>query len=245
MKRILILGGTAEARKLATQVAQIHDIDPVFSLAGVTEKPLDPGVPCRVGGFGGVPGLTRFIKDKAISIILDATHPYATQMSRNAAAAAQATGTPILHLERPEWEQGPSENWIRVPDMQSAVRAMPPGARAFTATGRGSLGFFADRADIYTCLRVIDPSPDPFPGNGEFVVARPPFSVEAEIEVFRHFDVTHLVVKNAGGQAARTKLTAAASLGLPIIIVDRIPLPAGSNTVEDIDAALDWIAQQC
>jgi precorrin-6A/cobalt-precorrin-6A reductase len=239
--RLLILGGTAQARELAGAVAGRAGLETVLSLAGRTAQPLEQGVPVRRGGFGGVEGLVRYLCETGTDLVVDATHPYAAQMSRHAAAAAVRTGVPLLHLCRPPWEPEAPETWIRVPDLAAAVAALPAGARAFTATGRGSLEIFAGREDVWTCLRVIDAPDRAFPGNGEFVVARPPFSVEAEVGVLRRHRATHLVVKNAGGGPARTKLTAAARLGLPILIVDRTPLPAGHPVVETVGEALDWL----
>ena len=215
-----------------------------LSLAGRTAQPLDQGVPTRVGGFGGAAGLAAYLAASDTDFLIDATHPYAQQMSRHADQAARDAGVACLHLARPPWDPAPRENWIEVPDIAAAVAALPPGARAFTATGRGSLAAFARRTDIYTCLRVIDPPPGPFPGHGEFIVARPPFTVEAELAELRAHCATHLVVKNAGGDAGRTKLTAAAGLGLPIIIVARARLPEGAEAVETVEAALDWLARQ-
>ena len=165
-------------------------------------------------------------------------------MSANAAVAADQTNTPRMCIQRPLWQRETPEEWIEVADIASAVDALPAGARAFTATGRGSMDDFLRRDDIYTCLRVIDPSDDPYPGQGEFVVARPPFSVKAEEKVLKHHRATHLVVKNSGGGPGRTKLTAAGQLGLPIVIVERMPLPKGSQIVEDADAALHWVKNQ-
>jgi len=241
MARLLILGGTSEARALAGQVAGIDGLETMLSLAGRTVQPLAQGVPVRTGGFGGAEGLARYLGETGTDVMIDATHAYAAQMSRNAARAAVLAGVPLLHLCRPPWQPEPPELWISVPDLPAALAALPRGARAFTATGRGSLDHFAARRDVYTCLRVIDPPGRDFPGNGEFVVARPPFTVEAELDVLRHHRATHLVVKNAGGAPARTKLTAAARLGLPIVIVDRAPLPEGHPAVETVAEALDWL----
>lgn len=241
MARLLILGGTAEARALAGRVAEIPGLATVLSLAGRTAQPLEQGVAVRSGGFGGPQGLADWLAAQRIDMMIDATHPYAAQMSRHARVAAAASGVALLHIERAEWVPEPPETWVRVPDLAGAVAALPSGARAFSATGRGSLEVFAARADIWTCLRVIDPPDRPFPGSGEFVVARPPFTVAAEQAVLRHHRATHLVVKNAGGGPARTKLTAAARLMLPIVIVDRTPLPPDARTVPDVAGALAWL----
>ena len=239
--RLLILGGTAEARQLAGLVAKTRGVEPVLSLAGRTSQPFEQGVPVRVGGFGGVDGLRNYLITSEIDAVIDATHPFATQITHNATLAVSGLDVPLLHIDRPAWEPRPPELWISVPDIASAVEALPRGARVFTATGRGSLDHFLARDDIYTCLRVMEDQSDTYPGNGEFVVARPPFSVDAEVAVLKHHAATHLLVKNAGGAAGRTKLTAAGKLFLPIIVVDRQPLPDGAMSVSSADAALSWL----
>jgi precorrin-6A/cobalt-precorrin-6A reductase len=244
MKRLLILGGTSDARVLAGLVAQDDRFEPVLSLAGRTAQPLEQGVPTRSGGFGGIDGLADYLTATGTDLMIDATHPYAHQMSRHAQAAARAASVPCLHLCRPPWSKTADENWLNVPDISSAVAALPTGARAFTATGRGSLSAFVLRTDIYTLLRVIDPPTEPYAGNGEYIVARPPFSVEAEVAELRRHRATHLVVKNAGGAAARTKLTAAAQLGLPIVIVARSDLPEGTEIVETVAQAVLWLGER-
>ena len=241
MKRLLILGGTSDARTLAGIIACDDRFEPMLSLAGRTAQPLEQGVPTRSGGFGGIDGLADYLTATGTDLMIDATHPYAHQMSHHAQAAARVASVPCRYLCRPPWSKAADESWIPVPDISAAVFALPPGARAFTATGRGSLSAFVVRADIYTLLRVIDPPKDPYPGNGEYIIARPPFSVEAEIEELRRHRATHLVVKNAGGEAARTKLTAAAHLGLPIVIVDRSGPLEGAKVVETVAEALTWL----
>lgn len=238
MRRILLLGGTSEARRLGATLAGMPGISATMSLAGRTHNPAKQGLPLRIGGFGGVGGLAAYIRENKIDLLLDATHPFAEQMSRHAAEASKLTGTPLIHLQRPPWTQQPREEWIEVPDLEAAALALPEGARAFAATGRGSLEAFQGRQDVFVILRVIDPPDAPFPGNGQFEVARPPFSVAAERRRLQALGATHLVVKNAGGDPARTKLTAAAGLGLPIVIVARNPLPAGVPVLTSVEEML-------
>ena len=241
-KRVLLLGGTAEARELAGSLANMPEVAAKISLAGRTNEPPDQGLPVRVGGFGGVDGLAKYLKDQKIDALIDATHPFANVISANAQKASRATGVPLVHINRPQWECEEDEEWIRVPGLSAAVAALPTGARAFSATGRGSLDSFLTRSDIFVSLRVVDPPAAPYPGNGEFVVARPPFEVADERAVLLAHRSTHLVVKNSGGTAARTKLTAAASLNLPIVVIDRVPAPTGGVLVADVSGALDWLA---
>ncbi|MEO0990377.1 MAG: precorrin-6A/cobalt-precorrin-6A reductase, partial [Pseudomonadota bacterium] len=174
-------------------------------------------------------------------LLVDATHPFAEQMTRHAWEATQETAVRHLHLRRPEWTPMPPEQWIQVPDLDAAAAVLPSGARAFAATGRGSLDAFSVREDVFVILRVFDPPSIPFQGNGTFEVARPPFAVSDEVDRLTRFRATHLVVKNAGGAPARTKLTAAAELGLPIVIVTRPRLPDGIEPIEAVPELLSRI----
>lgn len=222
----LLLAGTGAARRLAARLVEAG-VRPLASLAGATTTPAAYPCETRVGGFGGAEGLADWIRAHGPLAVVDATHPYAVRISANAAAACAATGAPYLRLDRPPWTRLPGERWIEARDLEGAVAALPPGARAFAATGRSSAEAFAARPDIWVALRVVDPPDAPYPGAGEYVVARPPFDEAAERALLHGLGITHLVVKNAGGAAARTKLEAAASLGLPIVVVARPPEPAG------------------
>lgn len=218
MNRILLLAGTGDARRIAKDLG---DLPVIASLSGATASPEDYPCDLRTGGFGGADAMARWIGDNGISAIIDATHPFATQISANAVAAAKAAGVPITRIQRPAWKQRPDETWIKVATVEAAAKALPSGARAFLATGRGSQDAFTARRDIWCALRLIDPPKTAYPGNGEYIVSRPPFDQPSEIALFKLLGITHLVVKNAGGAAARTKLTAAAKLNIPIIIVSR------------------------
>ena len=241
MTRVLILGGTRDARLLALELVQEPSLDVQMSLAGRTADPLDQGVPTRIGGFGGAKGLAEYLTQNAIDLVIDATHPFASQMSQNAAQAHQASGVALLHVQRPPWSPQDDEIWWQVPDIEAAVHRLPAGARAFAATGRGSLDAFLARPEIFVLMRIIDPPDVPYPGNGAYVVARPPFDVPHEITALKEAQATHLVVKNAGGGPARTKLTAAAALGLPIVVVDRTPLPKGAPIATNVAEAARWV----
>ncbi|MEM7547246.1 MAG: cobalt-precorrin-6A reductase [Pseudomonadota bacterium] len=220
MARVLLLAGTGPARRLAVDLVEAgHQV--TASLAGATTMPDAYPCPTRTGGFGGAEGLADYLAAQEMAALIDATHPFATRISANARDAARRTGIPLLRLARPPWVPEPDETWIEVPDMEAAARVIPTDARAFLATGRSSLEAFTARPDIWIALRQIDPPDAPFPGHGEYIIARPPFDIEAEAALFASLGITHLVVKNAGGGPARTKLTAAARLGIPVIMVQR------------------------
>ena len=241
--KILLLAGTAEARQL-TLVLKERGFDVEASLAARTSNPKPYPVPTRRGGFGGATGLEAYLKDNEITALLNATHPFAARMTANAEAAATRTNTPCLHFRRPEWHPQAGDNWTHVPTLEAAAANLPPGAVAFLATGSGSAQTFATRPDIRTILRVIEMPEFRAGPNETRIIARPPFTVEHEIKTLRADGITHLVCKNSGGREGQTKLTAARTLGLPVIMVDRPAMPDGADTVQTLDAVLDWLDQR-
>lgn len=238
---ILLLGGTGEALRLAKALTA-RGLPVTASLAGATARPAPYPCPTRTGGFGGAAGLADWLRDHDAKAMIDATHPYATQISANALAAARETGTPLIRVDRPPWTPAPGERWTEVATVEAAVAALPPGARALLTLGRGAIPALGRRDDIWTALRVVDPPDAPYPGRGQYLVARPPFDVEAEMETLSALRATHLVAKNAGGAAARAKLTAAAALGLDIIVVAR-PAEAETAALLPEEEIPDWAAR--
>jgi precorrin-6A/cobalt-precorrin-6A reductase len=238
--RVLVLAGTTEARALCAELAALPGLDVRAALAGATRDPAPYTVPVRRGGFGGAAGLARHLAAGGIGALVDATHPFAATISRHAVAAASTAGVPLLRLVRPEWQPGPGEAWTMAADLAAAAALLPAGARVYLATGRGSEVAFRTRGDLHLHLRVIDPPAAPLPANWTLTVARPPFTVEAEIAAFTEFGVTHLVCKNAGGASGRTKLDAAARLSLPVMMVERPALPA-TEEAASVAEALAWV----
>jgi precorrin-6A/cobalt-precorrin-6A reductase len=236
---ILLLGGTAEARLLAAKLKALC-VNVTVSLAGVTTKPASYHVPTRRGGFGGVDGLADYVQAHRTTHLINATHPFAAQMTENVERAANQTGTLCLHLRRPPWQAQEKDNWQFVLSLEAAEAALPSGAVAFLATGSGSASAFSSRSDINTVLRVIE-GRQSAPPNRICITARPPFSLEDEIETFRTHAITHLVCKNSGGEPGKTKLEAARQLKLPVIMVDRPLIPEGAKVVETVAEASDWV----
>lgn len=242
MPRILLLGGTTEASALARLLAGAG-LDAVFSYAGRTAAPVGQPLPLRIGGFGGAEGLADYLRAEPISHVIDATHPFAAQMSRNAIAACAATGTPLLALQRPAWSAGPGDRWTHVPDIAAAAAALPDQpARVFLAIGKQNLDAFAGRPHHYL-LRLVDPPEGPLPvPDAEAVIARGPFTVEGDKALLRAHSITHLVAKNSGGAGAEAKLIAARALHLPVIMIDRPVLPARQIVVNPAEA-MAWLHQ--
>ena len=228
---ILILGGTAEARALSAELG----VGAVLSLAGVTKKPL--ANPHRTGGFGGVEGLAGYLQAKNIQGVIDATHPFAAQMSQNAYDATIRLKLPLLRLERVPWPRAPE--WKNVASLQDAATAIPTKARVFLSIGSQSINPFIAREDIWCLTRSIEP-PESLPPHGEAVLQRPPFTLESELTLMRRHKISHLVSKNAGGAATFAKLKAAATLGIQVIMVKRPPLPE-VLTVETVPEAVKWV----
>ena len=244
--RILLLGGSTEASALAIVLAGDERFDTVLSLAGATRSPRPQPVPVRRGGFGGVAGLAAFLRAEAVDLLIDATHPFAAQMSRHAVEAAALACVPLLRIERTAWMPGEGDRWTPVPDMDSATRALG-GAwgeaprRVLLTVGQKELAPFRAAPWHHYLIRSIDP-PDPasLPPRATFLPGAGPFTVEAERRLLREHGIEAIVTKNSGGLATAAKLGAARDLGLPVVMVSRPPLPP-AETATDSDGALRWL----
>ncbi|MEM6825008.1 MAG: cobalt-precorrin-6A reductase [Pseudomonadota bacterium] len=238
---VLVLGGTTEATALCREIA-LHGVRATLSFAGRVARPAPQAVPVRVGGFGGVTGLTAYLHAHAVTHVVDATHPFAANMSANAAAAAEITGVPLIALTRAPWSKKEGDRWTNVPDIAHAVAALTgPRASVMLAIGRMSLGAFASQPQHRYLLRLVDPpeEPPPFP-EYKVIVARGPFSVEGDIALMKEHAVDIVVSKNSGGGAAQAKILAARALGLPMIMVARPEMPERPET-HDVGEVLRWI----
>ncbi len=238
----MILGGTSEARALAQRVA-IDGVDALYSYAGRTRSPVSLPIPTRIGGFGGAEGLATYLQETGITHVIDATHPYAETMSRNAVEAAKAAGVPLLALTRPAWTPVEGDEWINAPDMESAVAALAiEPQRVFLAIGRQEVARFSVHPQHFYLLRVVDePKTAPPLPNHAIVVARGPFDESTDRALLEEHRISLVVTKNAGGTGARAKIDAARALGLPVLMIDRPRLPA-RNEVTRVDQVMDWVA---
>ncbi len=242
MTRLLILGGTGEAAALATATQALQGFEVISSLAGRTQNPTEPQGTVRVGGFGGINGLTAYLQHAQINLLVDATHPFAAQISWHAAAAAQTVGIPHLMLVRPAWQPQPGDRWFNVATHQDAaavVRAI--AQRVFLTIGRQELSAYAGLGDRWCLMRMIDPpaSHTPIP-SGALVLERGPFTLAAETQLMRQHQIDTVVSKNSGGSATYAKVQAARDLQLPIIMVQRPPMPAVAQ-VATLEAVIDWL----
>lgn len=241
MTRILLLGGTTEASRLAAHLAALG-VDAVFSYAGRTAAPVAQPLPTRIGGFGGAEGLAAYLASERITHVIDATHPFAAQMSRHALTACAATGTPLLAHERSPWTPAPSDRWLSVPDTGAAVAALPDApARVFLAIGKQTLDPFAAKPQHQYLLRLVDPPEGPLPlPRCTALVAKGPFTAEGDEALLREHGITHIVAKNSGGAGAEAKLVAARTLGLPVVMIDRPALPP-RDRAETLDQVMAWL----
>lgn len=240
--KILLLAGSGEARKLAARLLDaMHKV--VASLAGATKEAARYACETRTGGFGGAREFEDYVLRESFDMVIDATHPFANRISSRTYASCQKLKIPYLQLMRPPWDPIAGDTWHMIDAARDARNLIDKGARVFLATGRQTLPDFANLSDCHLICRQIDPPDGPFPfPNGEFLVGRPPFSVEDEIKLFQELDIHVLVVKNAGGQASRSKLDAARHLKIPVVMIKR-PAPLNAETVTSVETALDWVAQ--
>jgi precorrin-6A/cobalt-precorrin-6A reductase len=241
-RRVLLLGGTGEARQLAEALAGEPRIDLIVSLAGATSAPLPQAVRLRRGGFGGAEALAGYLADESIDLLIDATHPFAATISPNAAAAARAAGRPYLRLERPPWTLVPGDRWRDAVSLEAAAAMIPAGATVFLAVGAGGLAPFVHRASrgVRLVARMVERPAGGLPAMVKPVFARGPFTVDAEMALLRTERINLIVAKNAGGEATEAKLVAARRLRLPVIMVARPPgqPPADAATVEEMLALI-------
>lgn len=213
-----------------------------LSYAGRTAAPRAQPVPSRIGGFGGIEGLAAYLIAHRVTHLVDATHPFAAQMSAHAVAAAALADVPLIALTRPAWAPGAADRWTAVPDLDAAVGALTgPARRVMLALGRLHVDAFAAWPQHHYLLRFVD-RPDaapPLPSH-HLVVDRGPFTVKGDSGLLRQHGIDLIVCKNAGGTGAEAKLIAARALGVPVVMIDRPPLPV-RREVHDPDAVLRWL----
>ncbi|MDP5345939.1 MAG: cobalt-precorrin-6A reductase [Paracoccaceae bacterium] len=238
---LLVLGGTTEASALAQALAE-RGVRACLSYAGRTQAPRAQPLPIRIGGFGGPDGLAQYLRENAITHLVDATHPFAAQMSGHAVLAAAATNVPLLAFERPAWRAEPDDSWHDVPDMAGAVAALRgPAERVFLALGRMHLAAFAAQPQHTYLLRLVDAPTAPLPlPNAHAIIARGPFDIQGDIALMKAHRITKLVAKNAGGHGAAAKIAAARALRLPIVMIAR-PAIAPRPTADSVDQVLAWL----
>ncbi|MEV4601386.1 cobalt-precorrin-6A reductase [Amycolatopsis sp. NPDC049253] len=237
---VLVLGGTAEARALA---AELHGrgVAVVSSLAGRVARPRLPAGEVRVGGFGGVDGLSAWLREHEVAAVVDATHPFAERIGANAFAATSAVGVPLLRLARPGWQPAEGDRWHWADDLGSAAELLPGlGSRVFLTSGRQGLAAFAGLDALWFLIRCVDPPEPPLPRRHEVLLNRGPYEVDGERALLAEHRIDVLVTKDSGGSMTAAKLTAARELGLPVVVVRRPPRPDTAE-VAGVAEAVDWV----
>ena len=216
--------------------------DAVFSYAGRTAGPAPQPLRQRQGGFGGVAGLVDYLRGEGISHVVDATHPFAAQMSANAVAACHEAGVELCALERMPWQANEGDDWVMVADMAAAVDALPEqGARVFLAIGKQNLDVFAVKPGNHYLLRLVDVPEAALPlPDTEVIIARGPFDADGDRALMLEHEITHVVAKNAGGVGAEAKLIAARALGLPVVMINRPQVPA-RRILRSVDEVMNWL----
>jgi len=239
--RILVLGGTTEARQLIDQIRKGDDHEVILSLAGRTRAPHSNADQTRIGGFGGVEGLAAYIKDAAVDAVIDASHPFAAQISTNVVAAVADPGLPLCRLERPPWTATPGDRWISVEDLPSAAAALPAGARVFLSVGSLGAEAFRYRRDLWFLIRALSEPSGDWPSTTKFHIGPPVSSIAEEIDLLRSNRIAYLVTRNSGANAGQAKISAAKALDLPVVMISRPILP-DCFKVAGVPAVLDWLS---
>jgi len=240
--RLLILGGTSEARALAGALAGRRGVSVTLSLAGRTAEPLPQLVPVKSGGFGGADGLADYLRKERIDALIDATHPYAATISANAAIAAAKVGVKHLALSRPPWTKVAGDDWTEVASMEDAVEALGKAARrVFLALGRKELQPFAAAPQHVYLVRSVDPVDPPLVvQHAIYLTARGPFTEAEDRALLERHRMEVIVAKNSGGEASYGKIAAARALHLPVILLKRPALPKVPS-VETVEETLAWL----
>lgn len=241
---VLILGGTAEARELA-DVLHERGVRVVSSLAGRTAAPRMPPGEVRIGGFGGPEGLQRWLVERGVCAVVDATHPFATQISASAVEACGRAAVPLLRLERPGWRERPGDRWHWVEDVEAAAEAVARlgFGRVLLALGRQEVAAFARIGSAWFLIRSVGPPDPPLPPRHEVLLERGPFTFDGELALMDEHRIDLVVTRDSGGDAAAAKLDAARERGVPVVIMRRPPTP-DVEAVTTVTEAAEWMSER-
>ena len=242
--RILILGGTTEANQLAEQLSKKPTFHVTTSRAGVTTNRKQVSGNERLGGFGGIDGLVKYLETNAIDIVIDATHPFATTISDHAWTACQKLETPLLVLQRPAWKKEENDEWVDVPDMQAAqdyLQSQDTSLTIFLTTGQKELDGFTSIIKHRFVARMIEPpAPEAEKQNLKVILQRGPFTLNEEIQLIKEEKIDLLISKNSGGTATSAKLIAARKHNIPVLMIARPPQPP-AMVIPTVEGCLEWL----
>ena len=244
LKTVLILGGTSEAASLANALSTNKALHVITSLAGRTTRPRALAGEVRTGGFGGIEGLLRYLREQDVEAVIDATHPFAAQMSRHAADACSELAIPRLSLTRPCWPRHADDRWYQVTDAKAATTILPGlGRRVFLTSGQQDLDVFKDHDELWFLIRTVEPIKGVTPKHWQWLQARGPFTENDEMALLQAHGIDVLVTKASGGTATYPKIAAARRLSLPVVMIKR-PNPPDGPVAESIEVALTWLQRQ-
>jgi precorrin-6A/cobalt-precorrin-6A reductase len=241
VRRILVLGGTAEGRAVASELTDAG-VPVISSLAGRVTRPRLPPGEVRIGGFGGPEALAGWLTEHDIAGVVDATHPFAERISASAATATDRAGVPLLRLERAGWQAADGDRWIWVDDLaRAAAQISGLGAkRVLLTTGRQGLAAFADDATAWFLIRCVDPPTGPLPARHSVILDRGPFSLDGELALIDAHEIDLVVTKDSGGPLTEAKLRAARERGLPVVVVRRPPRRDVGDSARTVADATAW-----
>ena len=246
MHKVVILGGTTEARELANTLVDTYGdtLQVITSLAGRTKNPRLPKGGIREGGFGGVDGLKTYLNTKKPDLLIDATHPYAAQISAHAVGATRETGTAHILLSRPPWCEEDGDRWVHVADIHEAVHEISRRSDAcLITTGINDIAAFAPIMTTKLFIRLIETPNDPLPVQDmEIIIGKPPYKKDEEIALYRLLGIDLIISKNAGGAGTVAKIQAARALGIEVIMIDR-PATPDCATMHSVDDVLEHVRQ--
>ncbi|MCM2579638.1 cobalt-precorrin-6A reductase [Streptomyces meridianus] len=241
-RHVLILGGTAEAARLAADLAGDQGLTVTSSLAGRVREPRLPPGRTRIGGFGGPAGLARWLREHRVDAVIDATHPFAATIGFHAAEAAADVHVPLLAVRRPGWVAGPGDRWHPAASTAAAAELLPGLAeRAFLTVGRTGIAAFAGATGLWFLARAVEAPGPPVPPRMHLLLERGPFTVDAEADLLRRYRIDAVVTKDSGGTAGEAKLVAAREAGVPVVVVTRPPVPEGVPAVCGPEQAAAWL----
>lgn len=240
-RKILILGGTAEARALSIALTRMGGFDVTVSLRGVTDTPQSYAGAMRTGGFGGVAGLREYLAAERFDACINATHPFAANMTKNARLASRAEAVGLLRLTRPSWARLPGDVWTEVTTIENAVAAIRQDDIVFLALGAQGSRPFAALTGVRFVIRTADPvaEHDRWP-NGLYLTGLPNHDSETEADIFRAHHVSLIVARNSGGDRGYAKIVAARSLGLPVVMI-LPPEEPECQSVASVQGAINWL----
>jgi precorrin-6A/cobalt-precorrin-6A reductase len=237
--RVLVLGGTDEARRLAADLV-VAGMPVTSSLAGRVSRPRLPVGEVRIGGFGGPDGLAGWLRDHQVAAVVDATHPFAERISTSAIAGCERAGVPLLRLERSGWREREGDRWEWVDDLDQAAAAVHRlGSRVLLTTGRQGLAAFADVREAWFLVRCVEPPDPPLPPRHRVLLDRGPYAVDGELALIDENRIDLVVTKDSGGAHTQAKLDAARMRGVPVIVVRRPARPEAPGVASPREA-LAW-----